>query len=60
MSVVLVPTEPVAKPKKRVIIKIGSKEYCAEEGSIHHGQGYISFLDCNGNYIVVPISQQSP
>jgi len=45
------------KPRKRVVIKIDNREYCAEENSIHHGQGYISFIDCSGNYIVVPVAQ---
>jgi len=57
VSVVLVPIEPSMKPRKRVVIKIDNREYCAEENSIHHGQGYISFIDCSGNYIVVPVAQ---
>jgi len=57
VSVVLVPAEPSMKPRRRVVLKVKNREYCAEENTIHHGHSYIAFVDCNGNYIVVPVAQ---
>jgi len=57
VSIVLVPVEPVLKPRKRTTLRIGDREYCVLEDTIQHGQGYVAFVDCSGNHVVVPIQQ---
>jgi hypothetical protein len=54
-KVLLVPVEPVLKPRRKAIIRIGNKEFCAYIDTVQLGAGYVSFVDCDNNYRVVPV-----
>jgi len=53
-KVLLVPVEPALKPRKKITIRVGDKEFCAYEDSIQVGFGFIAFTDCSNTYRVVP------
>jgi hypothetical protein len=57
-KVLLVPVEPVLKPKKRTTLKIGDREFCVYEDSIQFGPGYIAFTDCSNMHRVIPVATQ--
>jgi hypothetical protein len=56
--VLLVPVEPVMKPRKRTTIRVGDREFCAYEDSIQIAPGYVAFTDCSGMFRVVPVPAQ--
>jgi hypothetical protein len=54
-KVLLIPVEPALKPRKKVTLRIGDKEYCVYEDSVQVGFGFIAFTDCSNTYRVVSV-----